>query len=157
MLILSYRILNNCVVHFDFSVQPKNVMHSIARAFRTWELNSQFRFIRLLDLKNADIHIGFYKGDHGDGYPFDGPGKFVAHTFPPQDGRIHFDGDEKWSNGALPGAVDLETIALHEIGHVLGLAHSQVEAAIMFPTFSLGTTKGLNQDDLNGIKALYPV
>jgi hypothetical protein len=46
----------------------------------------------------ADIDIEFFAGDHGDGYPFDGPGKTLAHSFPPPYGMLHFDGDEYWSN-----------------------------------------------------------
>jgi hypothetical protein len=34
---------------------------------------------------------------------------------------------------ADPGEVDLETAVLHEFGHTLGLGHSTVPGAIMFP------------------------
>ncbi|KAH9747898.1 hypothetical protein KPL70_004857 [Citrus sinensis] len=77
------------------------------------------------DYDAADVKISFQRGDHGDGYPFDGPGPYnlLAHSFPPTDGRFHYDGDENWTVGAVPGAVDMQTVALHELRHVLGLAH----------------------------------
>ncbi|KAF2316188.1 hypothetical protein GH714_041529 [Hevea brasiliensis] len=61
------------------------------------------------------------------------------------------------SVGATPGAIDLETVALHEIGHLLGLGHSSVEGAIMFARIPPGSTKGLHSDDIQGIRALYKV
>ena len=38
---------------------------------------------------------------------------------------------------------------------LLGLGHSSVKGAIMYPTISLEETKGLHQDDIQGIQALY--
>ncbi|PQM32866.1 metalloendoproteinase 3-MMP-like [Prunus yedoensis var. nudiflora] len=96
--------------------------------------------------------MGFFRGDHGDGRPFDGPGKIIAHAFPPSDERFHYDADETWVVGAVPGGLDLETVALHEIGHLLGLGHSSVPGAVMQPQIPTGYTQGLNADD---IQALY--
>ncbi|KAG2722017.1 hypothetical protein I3760_02G109800 [Carya illinoinensis] len=88
---------------------------------------------------------------------FDGTGGTIAHAFVRTDGRFHYDADEPWSVGATPGAYDLETVALHEIGHLLGLGHSSVQGAIMESVISQGVTKGLHADDIAGIKALYNV
>uniref|UniRef100_A0A2N9HK91 Peptidase metallopeptidase domain-containing protein n=1 Tax=Fagus sylvatica TaxID=28930 RepID=A0A2N9HK91_FAGSY len=109
------------------------------------------------DYTNANIKVGFHRRDHGDGSAFDGAGGILAHAYPPSDGRFHYDADERWSVGAVPNAFDLETVALHEIGHLLGLDHSEVEGAIMWPTISSGRTQGLHRDDIDGIKALYNV
>lgn len=130
-------------------------MEPVAKAFLTWQQNTHFRFSRVQG--NADLTIGFGRGEHGDGFPFEGPGGTLAHAFAPEDGRFHYDGDESWSVGAVPQSFDLETVALHEIGHLLGLGHSEVEGAIMYPAIASGTTKGLHQDDILGIRALYQV
>lgn len=130
----------------------------VAKAFQTWAAKSQFRFSTTNDYENADIKISFENRDHGDGSPFDGrggPDGTLAFAFPPVDGRFHYDADEQWVVGAVPGGFDLETIALHEIGHRLILDHSSVGAAIMFPAIAAGATKGLDADDIQGIKALY--
>lgn len=134
---------------------PTQAIEPVEKAFQTWQQNTHFTFSRVQG--NADLTIGFFRGEHGDGASFDGPGRTIAHAFAPQIGMFHYDSDERWSIGAVPGANDLETVALHEIGHLLGLGHSEDESAIMFPTLDLGTTKGLGQDDINGINALYQV
>jgi hypothetical protein len=70
--------------------------------------------------------------------------------------------------GANPGAYDLESLLIHELGHSLGFSHSGVLRAVMFPfappagTF-LGDRPSSNQpdapladDDRAGLRVLYP-
>ncbi|KAK9991775.1 hypothetical protein SO802_026760 [Lithocarpus litseifolius] len=54
----------------------------------------------------------------------------------PRCGVVDIINDEQWSVGAAPSAFDLETAALHEIGHLLGLEHSKVQESIMWPSLS---------------------
>lgn len=46
------------------------------------------------------------------------------------------------------------SVALHEIGHSLGLAHSDVREAVMYAFYS-EQHNDLKQDDINGIQRLY--
>ncbi|XP_012840653.1 PREDICTED: metalloendoproteinase 1-like isoform X2 [Erythranthe guttata] len=141
---LTYRFLPNT---------PAAAVGPVSRAFQKWASSTHFTFS--LAQNSADLVIGFHRGDHGDGFPFDGG--TLAHAFAPTNGRFHYDADELWSVGPVQDAFDLETVALHEIGHLLGLDHSSVEAAIMYPRIPSGRTKGLNTDDIQGIRALYNV
>ncbi|KAJ8750016.1 hypothetical protein K2173_013931 [Erythroxylum novogranatense] len=134
---------------------PTEAMTAVDRAFRTWQANTHFRFTRTQDYRNANLKISFQSGDHGDGAPFDGPGGTIAHASAPTNGQFHYDASERWSVSQTAGTFDLETVALHEIGHLLGLGHSSVEGAIMYPSIAPGTTKGLHADDIQGIRALY--
>ncbi|KAL4567281.1 hypothetical protein LXL04_022861 [Taraxacum kok-saghyz] len=137
---------------------PTRFMPPIARAFRKWDTASRyFTFSRARSYRSADLKISFARGSHGDGNPFDGPGGVLAHAFAPSDGRLHYDADDRWAIGAVWNAYDVETLALHEIGHLLGLGHSQFQNAIMWPTFRSGVTKGLNSDDIRGLRALYGI
>ena len=62
-----------------------------------------------------------------------------------------------WSTGCtqVPGAFDLQTVVLHENGHVAGLDHTNVAGATMYPSYSAADCT-LAADDIAGIRALYP-
>ncbi|XP_010278837.1 PREDICTED: metalloendoproteinase 2-MMP-like [Nelumbo nucifera] len=127
-----------------------------SRAFSRWQQVSHFTFEEVQNGAASDIVIGFHRGDHGDGYSFDGRGGTLAHAFAPTVGRFHYDADESWSTNPQPGMFDLESVAVHEIGHLLGLGHSSVPEAIMYPSIPDGAVKrNLHGDDVQGIRALY--
>lgn len=132
------------------------------KAFDRWSAVTPLTFSQTTSYNDADIRIAFYSGDHGDGEPFDGVLGTLAHAFSPTSGRLHLDGDENWVTADITTvtssstAVDLESVAVHEIGHLLGLGHSSVEDAIMYPTISSGTRKvELASDDIQGVQDLY--
>lgn len=133
-----------------------------SRAFQRWAAVTPLTFTATDSYTAADIKIGFFSGDHGDGEPFDGVLGTLAHAFSPPSGRFHLDRDENWvatgdvTTSSLSSAVDLESVAVHEIGHLLGLGHSSVEESIMYPTITSRTKKvDLATDDVQGIQVLY--
>lgn len=129
-----------------------------SQAFSRWAQVSHFTFSEAPQGTNADIEIGFHSGNHGDGRQneFDGPLGTLAHAFRPTIGWFHYDAEENWSTNPGPGMIDLESVAVHEIGHLLGLGHSSVPEAIMYAEFADNTIKrNLHGDDVQGIRALY--
>jgi len=63
-----------------------------------------------------------------------------------------------FANGAVDGAVDVETVLLHELGHVLGFGHPwQRPSSIMNGSIPRGETKRtLDAADIFVIRLLYP-
>ena len=76
------------------------------------------------------------------------------------DSDIQFNTDFTWSASGSPGTLDLQTIALHELGHSLSLEdlYGVVDIPkVMYGAASMGEVKRvLAQDDKNGIAYLYP-
>lgn len=73
------------------------------------------------------------------------------------DADIIFNPAVQWSTTgtATEGFEDLQTVATHEIGHFLGLDHSAVIRAIMYPFAPPGLVS-LSYDDVAGLSQLYP-
>jgi hypothetical protein len=143
---LTYRF-----VKFSRDLPEDDQKRMIERSFQQWAKVTPLSFTEVST--SADIDILFAPAEHGDGDPFDGPAGVLAHAFfpPPNGGRIagdmHFDEDEKWNDPFL------HQVALHELGHSLGLRHSEVEDAVMFEWFA--PKSELHPDDIAGIQSKY--
>lgn len=135
--------------------------NAIRNALNTWR-NALCGITFTAAAGNTDFEYGWFSGAHGDGSAFDGAGNTLAHGFYPPPcggdhaGECHFDEAETWSLTGAGATFDLETVALHETGHLLGLDHSTVAGSVMFASYS-GVRRALSQDDLDGIRRLYPM
>ena len=152
--------INYFFINDTDKLEGNSELELVRQAFGLWAQETPLTFTEVPTQAEADIVVGWASGDHGDGDPFDGPGDVLAHaSFPnPYDDSqvfLHFDEDERWVNSDS-NDVDLLTVAAHEIGHTLGLAHSSDPNALMFPSYR-GPHRFLDADDIEGAQSLYGV
>jgi hypothetical protein len=137
---------------------------AVRTAFASWASAVPVTFTEVAAAQNPDIMIDWRPANDPDHSMVGG---VLAHAdFPPACGVItdalpkpvHFDDSEHlWAIGSVASGFDVETVALHELGHILGLQHSDVAGSVMFPSVSSNSTKrALTADDLGGIRELYP-
>uniref|UniRef100_A0A673CKZ4 Matrix metallopeptidase 21 n=1 Tax=Sphaeramia orbicularis TaxID=375764 RepID=A0A673CKZ4_9TELE len=126
-------------------------------AFRMWSEVSPLDFVEDTSspLEDIDIRLGFGTGRHlGCNQRFDGTGREFAHAW--FLGDIHFDDDEHFTAPNTGSGISLLKVAVHEIGHVLGLPHIYRPGSIMQPSY-LPHEAGFEMDwmDRKAIQHLY--
>ena len=136
---------------------PTGYQSVIASAFDAWSAVADLSFTQVGNqagdiVLGGEMIDGFSNelGHAGIGVSYSSNGfetiSYIAN------GTVHFDGDENWSLTNNTGT-SLYGIALHEIGHALGLEHSLDSNAVMYNTYS--GINSLQVDDINGIQYLY--
>ncbi len=134
---------------------------TLAKAFAAWEDVTKVNLVQVSDDGSAvgsgtdqqgasnfgDIRIGAMPEPSGE----------LAFAFlpPPKNGGsaagdIIFNSNVNWGTNGY----DLATVAIHEIGHSLGLDHSSLTSAAMYAYYN-GTKQSLTTDDVSGIQSVY--
>jgi hypothetical protein len=165
------------------AVSASQMQQAIARGFAAWEgvetasVSSDFRGFTAVNPVSGDGRtvLGFVNRPDLDRVL--GATTFFIDEVSGEviESDIFFNSSFDWSvaAGGEAGRFDVESIAVHEIGHLLGLAHSALgetelrpggrrvlgAEAVMFPVaFSAGTIEGrqIRADDAAGLSDIYP-
>ena len=123
--------------------------NAVRAAFDSWANVSVLTFTEVNNTGAADIEIQWTTAEEGFGAP---GGTLAFAFFPSFGGDMFFDDAEPWTlrDG---GDTDLFVVAQHEIGHAIGLDHTDDVNAVMY-AFS-GAASDLAADDVAGIQRLY--
>jgi hypothetical protein len=134
----------------------------VLQAAQTWAQQTNINFVVVPD---SGAPTGSGPDQQGDptmgdirvaGYNFGNSTLGMAYMPPPANntsaaGDIFFNTGQPFHMGCT---YDLYSVAVHEIGHALGMSHSSIISAVMYGAYN-GAKTGLSSDDINGIRSIY--
>ncbi|MCX6595169.1 MAG: matrixin family metalloprotease, partial [Acidobacteria bacterium] len=140
-------------------VDNNRVKSEARRALDEWAKYIQVTFTEGTNLAAArTLAFRFGRGSTGVPQPFDGPGRTLAYAYYPSPpnpepaaGDLYFDDDENWQFGGAD--IDVFSVVLHELGHSLGLGHSDATGDVMYPYYRRATA--LSAGDVAAIRTMY--
>ena len=128
----------------------ESVLALVREAFTMWAAVANVKFREVADSDESDIRVGLAN--------IDGPGGTAGQAQSWTEGGFNIRSNIRFDTGNYPRSSTVSRerfirVALHEIGHALGLGHSPVTTSIMY-AFGNSTTT-LQEDDIAGVRAVF--
>jgi hypothetical protein len=128
-------------------VSDADAIAALNQAFTKWLLHTNFTFGRVpASDTTAKITFQFVYRQAKPGQAFYPPN--------PNNDRVNLSRDFTWSTAfSTPaGATDFQSLVTHEIGHTLGLRHTDLDDQVMFHALDSGTNRrDLGTEDIHAI------
>ncbi len=144
---------NGQLREFDSFITEASFQKEILEALSVWEVEADIRFTEVADASNVDIRFGWAN--------IDGSRSILGETSFPSTGPLNqvvvaFDRDENWFVGgdAPANLIDFSSTAVHEIGHAIGIDHSEANRSIMRASYSREIFD-LQTDDIDAVTEIY--
>ena len=150
-------------------VSASQIQSAIRAAYKVWG-NVSCSYVSFSDQGvvnqssgNTNDHVNTHIFVSSWSPSWNGNALAFTHTmYDPNSGKI-LDADilynptRTWSVSGAYSAIDVQSVATHEIGHEMGLNHSQYQDATMYYATGNGNTqqRSLHSDDISGICYLY--
>jgi hypothetical protein len=152
---LKYFFVNGCE-----GLSQAEVESAFLAAFNSWSQAVPFTFTQVYNSNEANIKIKFATVDEIESTNANTDA--IAVSFFPQQNcsglMLINDGYWDFSNihPTQSGYWDLQATALHELGHILGLCHSNNNVTVMYFGFEPSSSKrSLHAFDIEGINVIY--
>lgn len=139
-------------------IPEAQVLAEITRAMAVWSSAVQIDFQRTMTSSEPkDINIRFTSREHSDSDTVMDSHRRPANAFyhfasdhGSSESDLYLDSD---SGGNLGADTDLHSKALHQLGHALGLGHSDNPSSAMYPYYR--RVPGLTSEDKAAIQMMY--
>jgi hypothetical protein len=155
-------VYSNLFATLDARFSTEEWQAEVIKAAQMWAQYANVNFDIVGDNGTTSGQGSYQQGDAGmgdirvGGYAMSSAYLGVAYLPPPVNnysiaGDIGFNTTKTWNVGST---YDLQTVAMHEVGHALGLSHTSVNGAVQYGSYN-GMKWELDADDIAGIQAIY--